>query len=109
MKVVVDGVERARFDLLEKKGAHLTIPEESELIEVFGPGDVLLAVCLIDDRMLEDGWENEIVLEGGQEIRFRIAFSGEDAMSSETLDLEVGYRETRLGRIAKLAAARAGL
>lgn len=111
LRVLVDGGECARLDLLRDGNVRFPVNEGAELIEVLtedGSGDVLLAVHLLAPEQTSDAEPalmRSIVLEGGQEISFAFAPSKDSAGEAV---LEVAYRETSPIRAASLGLRRFG-
>lgn len=101
--VVVDGVERARFDPRTDKTVACRLKAGARIIEVYSreaDGDLLLASCWLAE-LADDGEEHVTArtrAEGGQAIRFDIAFA-EDSGAM----VEVSFRETRPLRWLALA------
>lgn len=103
LRVVVDGRECARLDLLNASSARFSLDADAELIEVrtqVGEGDLLLASHLCTPRESASGIENaSIVLEGGQKIALTVSPATDDTESIVT----VAYRETSPLKAAALA------
>lgn len=105
LRVIVDGIERARFDLKETRSTHFRLGKEAELIEVRSldnaGGEVLLAVHLLAHAESEKGSQPvaaSITLEAGQKISIFVS-----PASSEKGDIVgVTYRETNPFRAASL-------
>ena len=103
LRVVVDGVERARFDLDETRGARFGLDEDAELIEVRARDDageeLLLTSYLLAHTDTESGIRPaaaSIILEGGQKIS--IVVSPAPGETGATVDIT--YRETNPLRAA---------
>ncbi|MEK7831543.1 MAG: hypothetical protein AAB401_10690, partial [Acidobacteriota bacterium] len=93
--VVADGVERARFDPRTGETAACRLKADSRIIEVYSreaDGDLLLASCWLAE--LAGGGEERVIAEhsaeGGQVVRFDIAFSEEGEAA-----VTISYRETK--------------
>ena len=114
LRILVDGVERARIDVTRAAEAEFEIDSGAELLEVVGKdrrGEMVLATRLLDDRTLQQG-DAKIRLEGGQEVRFTLIPAFDSLNEVESAAVRVAYRETRPLGAASLAlrrlAARAG-
>lgn len=97
LSVVVDGLEKARFDPLRDPGVRLELESRDELVEVFAhpPGEepLLLAVELLGDlEAFGRGEQRDAVTrtQGGHEVLFRLI--GTDTGPW----IEVGYRKVHL-------------
>ncbi|MEP7339277.1 MAG: hypothetical protein ABI977_16190 [Acidobacteriota bacterium] len=92
--VVVDGVEQARFDPRAHKTVACRVKAGARIIEVYSreaDGDLLLAACWLAE--LAEGEERvtaQTRAEGGQAVRFEIAFAEDGAAL-----VEISYRETK--------------
>ena len=103
LRIIVDGKERASFDLSEKNSTRFHVQRDSELIEVrsrntSGP-EVLLASHLLAHAKTDDRVEHgdvSITLEGGQRVSIVVstATDGTDAT------VDISYRETNPFRAA---------
>ena len=105
LRVAVDGVERARFDLNETRATRFRLDEEAELIEVrtrdSAGEELLLASHLLTYTDIGGGIQHtdaSIILEGGQKIS--IVVSPEAGETGALVDIT--YRETNLLRAASL-------
>jgi hypothetical protein len=116
LRVMVDGVERARFDLQDKNTLQFELNDEAESIEICGAGkhgDVLLAAHLLtlDDLYLSESEQvNTIVLEGGQQISFGIKptkdVNGEINGARCNLSFkETSFKRLAISKLAKLVEA----
>lgn len=109
LRVLVDGSERARFDLRRDGNIRFPVDEGAEMIEVLtddGNGSLLLAVQLLGSEITSDAEHpsrRSIVLEGGQEISFAVAPSKESVGQAV---VEIAYRETGRIRAASLLLRR---
>ncbi|MBV9957951.1 MAG: hypothetical protein JO360_05990 [Acidobacteria bacterium] len=103
LRVVVDGHERARLDLLRASSTRFSLDADAELIEVrtqVGEDDLLLASHLCAPRESASGIENaSIVLEGGQKIALTVSPASDEDESIVT----VAYRETSPFKAAALS------
>lgn len=105
LRIMVDGVERARIDLNKTRNAHLGLDEHAELIEVrshdHSGEEVLLATHLLDqeepDNRVQPA-EASIILEGGQKISIQVSPTSRE--NSAVVDIT--YRETDPFRAASL-------
>jgi hypothetical protein len=104
LRIIVDGKERASFDLSEKRSTRLHVERDSELIEVRSRNtgeEVLLASHLLAHTDTDDTVQRadtSITLEGGQKIS--IVVSTVAGATDATVD--VSYRETNPFRAASL-------
>ncbi|MDQ3649799.1 MAG: hypothetical protein M3458_05860 [Acidobacteriota bacterium] len=107
LRVVVDGVERARLDLSRARHLRVELDGSAELIEVRtvqhqdGGDDVLLATHLLAHDEDADGVRPSnvsITLEGGQ----KLSIATTAASSAGTSIIELTYRETNPLRAAAL-------
>jgi hypothetical protein len=111
LRIIVDGRERARFDLNETRRTSFQLADDDELIEVrsctTNGAELLLATHLVAHARV--GHEAQtaraaITLEGGQQISFRITPAANDGGAT----VEITYHETAplsvvahaLGRLA---------
>lgn len=106
LEVVVDGVRRAEWELLQVSQVRVDVGPEDRLLEIIAPAEnLLLASCLLagDDPEAEARpVRAAITLEGGQRISFTI-FPARDAAGQTTgASVEITYRETHLWRAAML-------
>lgn len=104
LRVVVDGIEHARFDPKQTRCLQFCLEGEAELIEVRTSKhgrELLLATHLLNRTADGEGFESSersIVLEGGQ--RLSIAVSPSKNVGKAVVDLT--YRETAPLRAASL-------
>jgi len=105
LRIIVDGNERASFDLSQRRSVRLHLEPDSELIEVRSRNntgeEVLLASHLLahsdpDDRVQPA--DGSITLEGGQKIS--IVVSSATGETDATVD--ISYHETNPFRAASL-------
>lgn len=103
VRIMVDGVERARLDPAEQSSISFSVEENAEIIEVktMDPGgDLLLATHLLTS------FENDVVssirLEGGQELSLSITRRQIEANGGADFLVQFGYRETDPRRAARL-------
>jgi len=96
MRILVDGIERARFNPLKQSSINFTVEEDAELIEVKttdSQGDLLLATHLLT---YEAAIVSSIRLEGGQDLSLSITREQTGFL------INFGYRETYPRRAARL-------
>ena len=99
LAVLVDGVERARFEVNQTASLQLEV-EESELLEVRAmetDGEILLATHLLAHN--ESGVvpsKSFIVLEGGQQLSFDVQALSDEQNSETRALIKIAYRETSL-------------
>ncbi|MBA3711168.1 MAG: hypothetical protein H0W76_01820 [Pyrinomonadaceae bacterium] len=108
LRVVVDGVERARLDLMGARQVRFELDGSAELIEVRAvqrrggdDDEVLLATHFLAHDEDADGARPSnvsITLEGGQKLSIATTAAG----SAGTSIIELTYRETNLLRAAAL-------
>ena len=111
MRIVVDGVERGRFDPGEQSSVEFSVGEDAELIEVKtmdSEGELLLATHLLSS-LDQDARDAAIRLEGGQELSLRITRKQIDADGRAEVLVTFGYRETNARRAARLWWQRRGV
>jgi hypothetical protein len=111
MRIMVDGVERCRFNPAEQSSISFSAEEDAEVIEVKTldqHGDLLLATHLLD-CFGKDAHRASIRLEGGQELSLSITRRQREANGETDLLVKFGYRETNLRRAARLWWERHGL
>jgi hypothetical protein len=106
LAIVVDGVKRAEWDLLQASRMRMDVRPEDRLLEIIGPEEnLLLASCLLSSNDPEVGAEPvraAITLEGGQRISFIILPARNAAGQTDGASVEIAYRETHLWRAAML-------
>ncbi len=102
--MLVDGIERARFDPTRASHVRFQVEEGAELIEVRAAedDDLLLAAHLIEGGEADRPKETAIVLEGGQKLLFRISPIVDLRGEPEGAKVDVAYRETQWRRAAAL-------
>jgi hypothetical protein len=105
LRIMVDGVERARIDLNNTRNAQVPLDEDAELIEVRSHDnsgeEVLLATHLLDHEGPEDRVppaDASIILEGGQKISIQVS----PASWENNAAVEITYAETDSLRAASL-------
>jgi len=101
MRIIVDGVERARFNPAEQSGISFTAEEDAEIIEVRTTdpqGDLLLATHLLTAVAKV----TSIRLEGGQDLSLSITRRQIETSGATELLVKFGYRETDPRRAARL-------
>ena len=104
IRIMVDGVERARLNPAEQSSISFTIEEDAELFEVKTmdqDGDLLLATHLLPS-FGKEAIVSSILLEGGQELSLSITRRQIEANGETDLFVRFGYRETNLRRAARL-------
>jgi hypothetical protein len=106
IRIMVDGVERGRFNPAEQSSISFTAEEDAELIEVRttdASGDLLLATYLLTSFVQDatDATVASIRLEGGQYLSLSIARRSVDAGGGDLL-VQFGYHETTPLRAARL-------
>jgi hypothetical protein len=100
LRIVVDGVERARLNPAEQSSISFSVSEDAEIIEVKTMdqhGDLLLATHLLT-AFEKDAIVSSIRLEGGQDLSLSITRQNGGA----ELLVKFGYRETNPLRAARL-------
>ncbi|MFL6209577.1 MAG: hypothetical protein ACJ74W_12040 [Pyrinomonadaceae bacterium] len=109
LRVVVDGIERARFDPHETRRTRFNLAEDAELIEVrahdTAGAELLLAAHLVAHMGAGQGVQPadaSITLEGGQKISLAVS----PATHETGALVDVTYRETARLRAASLALRR---
>jgi hypothetical protein len=107
IRIMVDGVERGRFNPAEQSSISFTAEEDAELIEVRttdASGDLLLATYLLTSFVQDatDATVASIRLEGGQYLSLSIARRSTDANGGGDLLVQFGYHETTPLRAARL-------
>jgi hypothetical protein len=107
IRIMVDGVERGRFNPAEQSSISFTAEEDTELIEVRttdASGDLLLATYLLTSFVQDatDATVASIRLEGGQYLSLSIARRSTDANGGGDLLVQFGYHETTPLRAARL-------
>ena len=100
LRIVVDGVERARLNPAEQSRISFSVEEDAEIIEVKTVdqhGELLLATHLLTS-FEKDAVVSSIRLEGGQDLSLSITRQN----GGTDLLVEFGYRETNPLRAARL-------
>ena len=106
IRIIVDGIERARLNPAEQSNISFSADEGAEIIEVKtldASGDLLLATHLLTS--FEKDTQDAVVsirLEGGQYLSFSIARRPIDASGGGDLLVKFDYRETDPRRAARL-------
>jgi hypothetical protein len=101
IRVMVDGVERARLNPAEQSSISFSADEAAEIIEVKtadAHGELLLATYLLHDEPIV----TSIRLEGGQDLSLSITRRQIEANGAADLLVTFGYRETNPRRAARL-------
>jgi hypothetical protein len=108
IRIMVDGIERATLNPVERSSVSFGVEEDAEIIEVKttdSRGDLLLATHLLTS-FGKDTHDAAIVssirLEGGQELSLSITRTPSDVNGGSDLLIMCGYRETNLRRAAPL-------
>jgi hypothetical protein len=99
IRILVDGLERARLNPVEQSSISFSVEEDAEIIEVKTTdrgGDLLLATHLLTSFEKDEPIVTSIRLEGGQDLSLSITNSGADFL------VQFGYRETDVRRAARL-------
>jgi hypothetical protein len=108
LRVLVDGVERARLDATADSTVRFAVSDEDELIEVIAEDDearLLLAVLVLTHaEAATKAQRSTIVVEGQQEILFVVS-PGVDGTSA----VDVVYREHSLSRRIAIMLQRSAL
>ena len=108
LRVLVDGIERARIDPRASTPARLSLEETAEMIEirVCAPaGEIPLAVHALSEAPEGEPGDTRVFsieLEAGQALSFTVGPAG----IGDSREVEVNYRETGALRSALLAARR---
>lgn len=108
IRIMVDGIERARLNPAEETSITFSAQEDAELIEVTttdSSGDLLLATHLLTS-FVTDAHDGTIVyskrLEGGQELSLSITRRSIEPSGPADLMVTFGYEETSSFRAARL-------
>jgi hypothetical protein len=110
IRIMVDGLERARLIPVEQSSISFSVEEEAEMIEVKS-GDLLLATHLLTSfgNDVHDTAIVSIRLEGGQDLSLSITRRPIEANGGADFLVTFGYRETDLRRSVRLWWQRLGL
>jgi len=109
LSVRVDGCECATLDPARQREVRLKASDDAELIEIYAPGEALLALYLVTDPdpLEARGPIRETIrLEAGQEVSFSIESLPDPDGLGATLEIAVGYRETQWVRSLTLLSSR---
>ncbi len=107
-RVMVDGEERARFDIKEISKVQFEIEEGAEMIEVRASdekGELLLAAHFLefdDDPSKSQPFDTSIVLEAGQKVSFSVKPFKNSIGEMDGALVDVAYKETSRMRAASL-------
>lgn len=104
MRIIVDGVERARLNPAEQSSISFSADEDAEIIEVKttdSHGELLLATHLLTSYG-KDAHVSSIRLEGGQDLSLSITRRQIETNGDADLLVKFGYRETAPRRVAGL-------
>jgi hypothetical protein len=105
MRILVDGIERARLDPAEQSSISFSAGEDAEIIEVKttdSQGDLLLATHLLTSFSEDAAIVTSIRLEGGQDLSLTITRRPIEASGGPDLMVKFGCRETAPWRVASL-------
>jgi hypothetical protein len=108
IRIMVDGVERARLNPAEQSSISFSVEEEAEVFEVKttdAHGELLLATHLLtsfDKDAHDASIVSSIRLEGGQDLSLSITRRQIETNGGADLLVTFGYRETDLRRAARL-------
>jgi hypothetical protein len=105
MRILVDGIERARLDPAEQSSISFSADEDAEIIEVKTTdvdGELLLATHLLTSFAEDAAIVSSIRLEGGQDLSLMITRRKIEASGGPDLMVKFGYRETAPWRVASL-------
>ena len=110
IRIMVDGLERGKFNPAEQSSISFSVEEAAEMIEVRS-GDLLLATHLLTSfgKDIHDTTSVSIRLEGGQDLSLNITRKPIDANGGADLLVTFGYRETDPRRAVRLWWQRLGL
>ena len=104
IRIMVDGVERARLNPVEQSSISFSAEEDAEIIEVKSAdstGELLLATHVLTS-LEKDAIVSSIRLEGGQDLSLSITRRQIEANGGADLLVKFGYRETNPRRAARL-------
>lgn len=104
IRIMVDGVERARLNPVEQSSISFSAEEDAEIIEVKSrdsSGELLLATHVLT-ALEKDAIVSSIRLEGGQDLSLSITRRQIEANGGADLLVRCGYRETNPRRAARL-------
>jgi hypothetical protein len=104
IRIMVDGVERARLNPAEQSSISFSAEEDAEIIEVKttdSSGDLLLATHVLTS-FNDVATVSSIRLEGGQNLSLSITRRQSEANGEPDLLVKFGYRETNPRRAARL-------
>lgn len=105
VRIVVDGIERARLNPAEQSSISFSADEDAELIEVKTTdlhGELLLATHLLASFGKDAPIVSSIRLEGGQDLSLSIRRRQTEVNGDADLLVQFGYRETSLLRSVRL-------
>ena len=105
IRIMVDGLERARLNPAEQSSISFTVEEDAEIIEVKTTdpgGDLLLATHLLTSFEKDKAIVTSIRLEGGQDLSLSITRRQIEANGGADFLVQFGYRETDVLRAARL-------
>lgn len=105
VRIVVDGIERARLNPAEQSSISFSAEEDAELIEVKTTdlhGELLLATHLLTSFGKDAPIVSSIRLEGGQDLSLSIRRRQIEVNGESDLLVQFGYRETSALRAVRL-------
>jgi hypothetical protein len=105
VRIVVDGIERARLNPAEQSSISFSAGEDAELIEVKTTdlhGELLLATHLLTSFGKDAPIVSSIRLEGGQDLSLSIRRRQIEVNGEADLLVQFGYRETSPVRAVRL-------
>lgn len=105
VRIVVDGIERARLTPAEQSSISFSADEDAELIEVKTTdvhGELLLATHLLTSFGKDAPIVSSIRLEGGQDLSLSIRRRQTEVNGEADLLVQFGYRETSPVRAVRL-------
>lgn len=105
VRIMVDGIERARLNPAEQSSISFSAEEDAELIEVKTTdlhGELLLATHLLTSFGKDAPIVSSIRLEGGQDLSLSIRRRQTEVNGDADLLVQFGYRETNPLRAVRL-------
>ena len=105
VRIMVDGIERARLNPAEQSSISFSADEDAELIEVKTTdlhGELLLATHLLTSFGKDAPIVSSIKLEGGQDLSLSIRRRKIEVNGEADLFVQFGYRETNPLRAVRL-------
>ena len=101
IRIMVDGIERARLNPANQSSISFSVEEDAELIEILtkdASGELLLATHLLGSF----GDAVSIRLEGGQDLSLSITRKASGVVGGNDFEIKFGYREMSFRRAARL-------